>query len=214
MAVLIRGASPSASDEQVDRHVRLRRARQNRLTGASPPPLWTIMDEVALRRPIGATDVFRDQRRHLVRRAERPNITLQVLPVRQGLAQRPRLRAARPCKPSFARARRTRRVSADRPCDHASIGRVWYPAGTQRGSTPRRFRPVAGDLPRLESSCSTGASGYLRSSPLGSGSGSIPATSITMRNNALMRAKATNSVEILTRPGRRRDHAPALGLRV
>ncbi|MCM3920658.1 helix-turn-helix domain-containing protein [Frankia sp. AiPs1] len=83
-AVLIRGASPSASDDEVDRRVRLRLERQKRLTGASPPHLWAIMDEAVLRRPIGGADVFRDQLRHLVRCAERPNITVQVLPFGRG----------------------------------------------------------------------------------------------------------------------------------
>ncbi|WP_101830467.1 helix-turn-helix domain-containing protein [Frankia canadensis] len=82
--VLIRGAAPGASVSEVDRRVRLRLERQHRLADANPPHLRVIMDEAVLRRPIGGPEVFRDQLRHLVSCAQRPNITLQVLPFGRG----------------------------------------------------------------------------------------------------------------------------------
>ena len=46
--------------------------------------LWTVMDEGALRRPIGGTEVMRDQLRHLIEMCDHPAVTLQILPFRTG----------------------------------------------------------------------------------------------------------------------------------
>jgi hypothetical protein len=51
-----------------------------------PEPLqvWSVLDEAALRRLVGGTEVMRAQLRHLMRLAERPNVDLQVLPMARG----------------------------------------------------------------------------------------------------------------------------------
>jgi hypothetical protein len=46
--------------------------------------MWAVLDEAALRRPIGTRQILRAQLRHLVKLAEPPNITLQVLPLDVG----------------------------------------------------------------------------------------------------------------------------------
>ncbi len=59
--------------------------RQRRLTDEdSPIELVAIVDESALRKNIGGADVMRKQLRHMIRQAELPTVTLQVLPNSQG----------------------------------------------------------------------------------------------------------------------------------
>ncbi|MFI0236803.1 helix-turn-helix domain-containing protein [Streptomyces sp. NPDC016845] len=62
----------------VERHVALRMQRQNLLTREDAPRLWVVMDETALRRPVGDADVMRGQIDRLLQVMERPNVTLQV----------------------------------------------------------------------------------------------------------------------------------------
>ncbi|GCE02090.1 MULTISPECIES: helix-turn-helix domain-containing protein [Embleya] len=82
-AVVIAG-QPSASAAEVDRRVGLRMQRQSILYRDKPPRLWVVLDEAALRRPIGGRDVMRDQVRHLIEMAALPNVTIQIMPFRFG----------------------------------------------------------------------------------------------------------------------------------
>jgi transcriptional regulator with XRE-family HTH domain len=75
----------SASPEvEVDRRVELRMARQELLVSPEPPRVWSVMDEAALRRPIGGRDVMRAQLAHLLEVGTMPEVTLQVVPFRRG----------------------------------------------------------------------------------------------------------------------------------
>ena len=67
------------SSEEVGRRVRLRMARQTLLTREHPPRLWAVVDEAALRRPVGGREVMRGQVERLIEAAKLPNVTLQVL---------------------------------------------------------------------------------------------------------------------------------------
>ena len=49
-----------------------------------PLELWAVLDEQAVRRPIGGPEVMREQLRHLIEAAELPNVTLQLLPIAKG----------------------------------------------------------------------------------------------------------------------------------
>jgi hypothetical protein len=69
---------------QIERRVELRMRRQQILNRPSPPRLWAVIDETALRHPIGSADTMRAQLEHLVQLAERPNISLQVVPFSAG----------------------------------------------------------------------------------------------------------------------------------
>jgi transcriptional regulator with XRE-family HTH domain len=73
-----------ASANDVERRVALRMARQHFLTQPGAPDLWVALDESALRRPLGSRAVQRAQLRHLIEMAQRPNITLQVVPFHVG----------------------------------------------------------------------------------------------------------------------------------
>jgi transcriptional regulator with XRE-family HTH domain len=72
------------SSEEVGRRVRLRMARQTLLTGDHPPRLWAVVDEAALRRPVGGREVMRGQLERLIAATKLPNVTLQILPFARG----------------------------------------------------------------------------------------------------------------------------------
>jgi transcriptional regulator with XRE-family HTH domain len=71
------------SREETDRLVYLRKERQRRFT-AGGLRLWAVIDEVALRRPIGSTELMRGQLEHLLQLCDRPGLTIQVCPFRTG----------------------------------------------------------------------------------------------------------------------------------
>ncbi|MGW4249229.1 helix-turn-helix domain-containing protein [Nocardia sp. NPDC004722] len=64
----------------IQRRVELLVRRQHLLTRLDPPKVWFVIEEAALRRPVGGHDVWHAQLDHLVQLAARPNITIQVLP--------------------------------------------------------------------------------------------------------------------------------------
>jgi DNA-binding XRE family transcriptional regulator len=84
MRAVVRGAHLDESSEEVGRRVRLRMARQTLLTREHPPRLWAVVDEAALRRPVGGPGVMKGQLERLLDATELPNVTLQVLPLDTG----------------------------------------------------------------------------------------------------------------------------------
>ncbi|MGH3974645.1 MAG: helix-turn-helix domain-containing protein, partial [Pseudonocardiaceae bacterium] len=75
----------TANREATDRLVQLRMRRQDRLYVAEDPLiLHLILDEAVLHRRIGGEQVMRGQLKRLVTEAQRPNITVQVLPFSVG----------------------------------------------------------------------------------------------------------------------------------
>jgi hypothetical protein len=75
---------PAASQDFAERAVALRLARQQLLTRPNPPQYWVVLEETVLRRPIGGHTVMRAQIEHLLQAAERPNLTIQVIPFAAG----------------------------------------------------------------------------------------------------------------------------------
>ncbi len=67
----------------VERDVILRKERQRRFTEGRLK-LWAIVEETALRRPIGSKEILRDQLRYLLSLASRQNLTLQIVPFGMG----------------------------------------------------------------------------------------------------------------------------------
>lgn len=80
----VRLGHPRESDRQIDRRVELRLERQKLLLRPHAPRLWAVVDEAALRRPLGGEAAMRAQLDHLRELAARPNITLQIAPFRLG----------------------------------------------------------------------------------------------------------------------------------
>ncbi len=82
-AIVKRGqaAAPAA---EIERRVQLRAARQEMLAKPGAPRLWAVIDEAALRRPIGGPAVMRAQLERLIDAAGEPGITVQVVPFGSG----------------------------------------------------------------------------------------------------------------------------------
>lgn len=69
-----------------DESVALRLRRQSVITGdANPVELWCVVEEQALRRPVGGPEVMAEQLDHLLAVTQRPNVNLQVIPREVGV---------------------------------------------------------------------------------------------------------------------------------
>jgi transcriptional regulator with XRE-family HTH domain len=75
---------PNMSNEEVEQRIRVRMKRQSLLYQDDPLQLSIILDEAALRRPVGGIDAMRRQLDKLRGAAELPHVTLQVLPLSAG----------------------------------------------------------------------------------------------------------------------------------
>jgi transcriptional regulator with XRE-family HTH domain len=81
---VLAAAEPDLSAERLDRAVASHSARQRWLADRRPAKLHAVVNEAVLLRQVGGPDVLAAQLRHLGALAERPNITLQVLPFTSG----------------------------------------------------------------------------------------------------------------------------------
>lgn len=77
---VIRLGHHHAPEAEVERRLELRMRRQEILHRRRPPYLWVVIDEAALRRPIGGVAVMFAQVQHLIDIAELPQITIQLMP--------------------------------------------------------------------------------------------------------------------------------------
>jgi hypothetical protein len=82
-AVTLLGYSAAPPDE-IDRRVSLRLKRQDLLTGSDSPQVWSVIDEGALRRPVGGQAVMRGQLKRLIEVTELGHVTLQIVPFSRG----------------------------------------------------------------------------------------------------------------------------------
>ncbi len=74
------GGQPAASADDVERRVDLRMRRQKMLVGERSPHYVAVLDEGALRRPIGGPEVMRGQLRRILEISEYPNAAIHVMP--------------------------------------------------------------------------------------------------------------------------------------
>ncbi|MEV7908001.1 helix-turn-helix domain-containing protein [Streptomyces anulatus] len=81
---IIHVARPELSAAEVDRHVDARMARKINLLGTRAPTLHALIDEGALRRPVGAAGVMVRQLDEILKVVGWSNITVQVLPLATG----------------------------------------------------------------------------------------------------------------------------------
>jgi Domain of unknown function (DUF5753) len=83
----VRTGFPDAREEEAERRVALRLARQQILNRPKPPRVWLVIHETALRRPAATTGaaVMRTQIDRLIEAAAQPRVTVQVLPFSAGL---------------------------------------------------------------------------------------------------------------------------------
>ena len=82
-ALIELGHGASSADE-IERRVELRMRRQHILQRPQPLHLWAIIDEAALRRPIGGLDTMAAQLRRLLDACTMDHVTVQVLTFRSG----------------------------------------------------------------------------------------------------------------------------------
>jgi transcriptional regulator with XRE-family HTH domain len=77
---IIRTANGAATDEQIERWIELRMARQKLLDRDDPLELTAVIDEAVLQRMVGGTATMRGQLAHLITMAGRPGVEILVLP--------------------------------------------------------------------------------------------------------------------------------------
>lgn len=76
--------APSWQPAEVERLVRVRQQRQDRLTGDDPPALTAVIHEASVRTQVGGPAVLAEQLAHLLRMSELPNVTLRLVPFTVG----------------------------------------------------------------------------------------------------------------------------------
>jgi len=75
----------AAPPAEIERRVSLRLRRQEILHSPDTlPKVWAVIDESALRRPLGGRTVMKAQLSHLVELIESPQVTLQIMPFDRG----------------------------------------------------------------------------------------------------------------------------------
>ncbi|MEV6506920.1 helix-turn-helix transcriptional regulator [Streptomyces sp. NPDC051642] len=84
---VIKGHLPDATRDDLEQRVRARMERQAVLTKEHPLELTAIMDEAALRRQVGGPTVMADQLQRLQELADRPHISVRVIPYAFGAHQ-------------------------------------------------------------------------------------------------------------------------------
>ncbi|MDV9170173.1 helix-turn-helix transcriptional regulator [Streptomyces sp. W16] len=80
----LRLAHADARGEELDRRVMLRMTRQRILRRRPAAQLWAVIDEAALRRPVGGIRTMRAQLRHLIEICRLPQVTVQIMPFLAG----------------------------------------------------------------------------------------------------------------------------------
>jgi uncharacterized protein DUF5753 len=73
-----------ADDAKADDLAALRMERQSILDRAEPAHVITVLDESALRKLVGSPAIMYEQLTHLASQAERPNISVEVVPASTG----------------------------------------------------------------------------------------------------------------------------------
>jgi transcriptional regulator with XRE-family HTH domain len=82
---IITSGMMNGTGEEMERSVALRMARQPALTRDDDPPLlWTVLDEAALRRRVGGSELMRAQLEHVLELSSLKNVAMQVIPFGAG----------------------------------------------------------------------------------------------------------------------------------
>ncbi len=84
-AIMRKLADPDTSAELIRNRIEIRLRRQQLLERAAPPTVICVLDESTIRRIIGERDIARDQLARLIDLANRPSITIEIVPFSAGL---------------------------------------------------------------------------------------------------------------------------------
>ncbi|MGW4380086.1 helix-turn-helix domain-containing protein [Kitasatospora sp. NPDC004531] len=79
MRAVFRSAVPLASEAEIDSRVRTRLSRQELINGPTRPVLWWLLDEAAIRRPVGGHGTMAAQLRHIAALIRSRVAVVQVL---------------------------------------------------------------------------------------------------------------------------------------
>jgi hypothetical protein len=83
---VISADNPGVGDQEIDRRVHVRMARQSLLTRVTAAPeLAVALSEAMIRCPVGGTEVMTSQLSRILDASELPNLSLRVLPFSSGL---------------------------------------------------------------------------------------------------------------------------------
>lgn len=83
-SALVRGGPLELDPGEIDRRVEVRMTRQQVLGKRDRSQLWTIVDEAAIRRPVGGPAVMHAQLQHLIEASQQGKTTVQVVPYSAG----------------------------------------------------------------------------------------------------------------------------------
>ncbi|MFI6701893.1 helix-turn-helix transcriptional regulator [Streptomyces sp. NPDC050509] len=81
---VFRKGCPTDDADETSAKVARRLKRRDVLEREDPPLMWVLLDESCLRREIGSRAVMAEQLAHLIKEAESPRFTVQVLPYSSG----------------------------------------------------------------------------------------------------------------------------------
>lgn len=81
---VMRGVRPTITGDEIETRIAARLHRQALLESETPLRLWAILDQAALSRMVGDDAIMYDQLTHLAQQAQRPHITVQVIPFSAG----------------------------------------------------------------------------------------------------------------------------------
>ena len=141
--------------DEAERLVFLRKERQRRFASGGLR-LWAIVDEVALRRPVGSPQIMRAQLEHLADVCDQPGFALQVVPDSAGAYAAPGsfsiLRFAVPDLPDVVYLEQlTSAMYLDKPVDverYAAVIDKLSAAGAPPEETKEIIRALLGDMER------------------------------------------------------------------
>ncbi|MEU9186895.1 helix-turn-helix transcriptional regulator [Streptomyces sp. NPDC048484] len=81
---LFRSYRPTVSDAKIEELTTIRMERARLLSDPTTPLLWVVLDEAALRRPVGGAAAMAESLHHVADLARRHRIIMQVLPFDAG----------------------------------------------------------------------------------------------------------------------------------
>lgn len=81
---VIRAGRPEATDEEIQHDVDARMSRRDLFDADTPPRYWLVLGEAALRTVVGSRALMAEQLAAVLKAAERPRITIQVMPFAAG----------------------------------------------------------------------------------------------------------------------------------
>lgn len=82
---IIRGLDDWAPVALVDTQAEIRMRRQALVDRTDPPLLFFVLDEAVVRRSVGGAGVMRRQVRRLIEMADRPHVTIEIIPFSAGV---------------------------------------------------------------------------------------------------------------------------------